>query len=268
MITDSIVLANAIRKHSVRMVYRAGASHIGGAMSMADILGVLYSSELRYKPDNPQWDNRDRFILSKGHSCVALYSALALSDFYPIEHLDDYGKEGSFFLSHTSHYVPGVEVSSGSLGHGLPMAVGMALAGKIKKKDYRTYVLVGDGEMNEGSNWEAMLLATQKGLNNLCLIVDYNKLQGYGRTSEVLPLEPLSAKVQSFGWNCITIDGHNHDDIKRALAEAKQTTGKPTAIVANTVKGKGVSYMEDELLWHYRSPNEQEYNQAIKELEL
>ena len=265
---DSIALAKDIRKHSVGMVYRAGASHIGGALSMADILGVLYSSELRYRSDNPQWDDRDRLILSKGHSCVALYSVLALSGFYPVEQLDNYGKDGSFFLSHTSHYIPGVEVSSGSLGHGLPMAVGMALAGKIKKKDYRTYVLVGDGEMNEGSNWEAMLLATQKSLDNLCLIIDYNKLQGYGRTSEVLPLEPLSDKIQSFGWYCINIDGHNHEEIKRAFTEAKQISNKPTAIVANTVKGKGVSYMEDELLWHYRSPNEQEYNQAIKELEL
>ncbi len=268
MTTDSIVLANDIRKHSVRMVYRAGASHIGGALSMADILGVLYSSELRYRSDNPHWNDRDRFILSKGHSCVALYSALALCNFYPIEQLDEYGKEGSFFLSHTSHYIPGVEVSSGSLGHGLPMAVGMTLAGKIKKKDYRTYVLVGDGEMNEGSNWEAMLLATQKNLNNLCLIIDYNKLQGYGRTNEVLPIEPLTDKIEAFGWKCIRIDGHDHKAIKQALVEARQTTDRPTAIVADTVKGKGVSYMEDELLWHYRSPNEQEYNQAIKELEL
>ncbi|MBR5783801.1 MAG: transketolase [Bacteroidales bacterium] len=267
MIKDSIILANEIRKQSLGMVYRAGASHIGGALSMADILAVLYSSELKYQPNNPSWDERDRFILSKGHSCVALYSTLALSDFYPLSDLLDYGKEGSSFLSHISHHIPGVEVSSGSLGHGLPFATGVALAAKTARKDYRTYVLVGDGEMNEGSNWEAILLATKLKMNNLCLIIDYNKLQGYGRTDDVLPLYPLKEKLEAFGWNCIEIDGHNHDEIKEAFLKARQTTDKPTAIVANTIKGKGVSYMEDELLWHYRSPNEEEYNKALKELE-
>lgn len=267
MKNNSLELANDARKLAVEMVYRAHASHIGGALSMCDILAVLYSSVLNYRPEYPDWPERDRFILSKGHSCVALYSILALSGYFPLNKLEEYGNDGTLFLSHTSHFVPGVEVSSGSLGHGLPIACGIALAAQRLQKHYKTYVLVGDGEMDEGSNWESLLLASTHNLSNICLIIDYNKLQGLGFSNQVLRLEPLQSKMEAFNWHVIQVDGHNHEALLNAFDEAKQTKDKPTAIIAHTIKGKGVSFMENELLWHYHSPNETEFFEAIKELE-
>ena len=267
MIENSLLLATEIRRNSLRMVYQAKASHIGGALSMVDILSVLYSSILNYDSSIPDWELRDRFILSKGHSCFSFYSTLALCGFFPLEELDEYGKDGSRLLSHTTHYVPGVELSAGSLGHGLPVGCGIALAAKRKKVSYRTYVLVGDGEMDEGSNWEALLFAAHFGLDNLCLIIDYNKIQSLGATNDVLKLEPLKTKLEAFNLNVIQIDGHDHQALFNAFKSIESLKGKPSVIIADTIKGKGVSFMENQLLWHYKSPNEEQYNQAIKEIE-
>ena len=267
MIENSLLLATEIRRNSLRMVYQAKASHIGGALSMVDILSVLYSSILNYDSSIPDWELRDRFILSKGHSCVSFYSTLALCGFFPLEELDEYGKDGSRLLSHTTHYVPGVELSAGSLVHGLPVGCGIALAAKRKKVSYRTYVLVGDGEMDEGSNWEALLFAAHFGLDNLCLIIDYNKIQSLGATNDVLKLEPLKTKLEAFNLNVIQIDGHDHQALFNAFKSIESLKGKPSVIIADTIKGKGVSFMENQLLWHYKSPNEEQYNQAIKEIE-
>ena len=267
MIENSLLLATEIRRNSLRMDYQAKASHIGGALSMVDILSVLYSSILNYDSSIPDWELRDRFILSKGHSCVSFYSTLALCGFFPLEELDEYGKDGSRLLSHTTHYVPGVELSAGSLGHGLPVGCGIALAAKRKKVSYRTYVLVGDGEMDEGSNWEALLFAAHFGLDNLCLIIDYNKIQSLGATNDVLKLEPLKTKLEAFNLNVIQIDGHDHQALFNAFKSIESLKGKPSVIIADTIKGKGVSFMENQLLWHYKSPNEEQYNQAIKEIE-
>ena len=192
---------------------------------------------------------------------------MALCGFFPLEELDEYGKDGSRLLSHTTHYVPGVELSAGSLGHGLPVGCGIALAAKRKKVSYRTYVLVGDGEMDEGSNWEALLFAAHFGLDNLCLIIDYNKIQSLGATNDVLKLEPLKTKLEAFNLNVIQIDGHDHQALFNAFKSIESLKGKPSVIIADTIKGKGVSFMENQLLWHYKSPNEEQYNQAIKEIE-
>lgn len=259
-------LAQKIRMTAIDMVYKAKASHIGGALSMADILAVLYNDVLNINPKHPDAPERDRFILSKGHSCVAMYATLAHCGFFPIDELDTYGIDGSRFLSHTTHKVEGIEFSAGSLGHGLPIASGLALAAKRKGEHWRSYVLVGDGEMDEGSNWEAILFAAQFHLDNLCLIIDYNKIQSLGYTKEVMNLDPLKSKFEAFNWHAIEIDGHNHIQIKQALMEASQTKNKPTAIIAHTIKGKGVSFMEDKLLWHYKSPDQAQREQAIKEI--
>lgn len=233
---------------------------------MADILTVLYTDKMKYDAANPEWEGRDRFLLSKGHACVSYYATLALAGFYPVSQLETYAQKGSPFLCHISHYVPGVEFSAGSLGHGLPIATGIALAARRQHKDYKTYVLLGDGEMDEGSNWEALLFAAHHHLNNLCAIIDYNKIQSFGDTNKVLNLEPLVDKLRDFNCNVIECDGHNHEELKIAFDQFQLETVKPTVIVAHTVKGKGVSYMENELVWHYKSPNEQQYQQAMEEL--
>lgn len=267
MMKDSILLAKEVRKKSLQMVHRANASHIGGASSMADILAVLYTSILKHDASNPDWDERDRFILSKGHSCVSLYSVLALCGYFPVEELGEYGENGSRMLSHTTHYIPGIEISAGSLGHGLPIACGIALAAKYKSMDYHTYVLVGDGEMDEGSNWEALLLAAHTKLDNLCLIIDYNKIQSLGNTNEVLNLEPLKSKLEAFNWNVLQIDGHDHTEISEAFIQARETKGMPSVIIADTIKGKGVPFMENKLLWHYKAPDEEQLKIAIREID-
>lgn len=265
---NSIEFAKKIRALSVGMVYKAHASHIGGALSMADILAVLYHDILKYDPKNPKMADRDRCLLSKGHACVSFYSALCIAGFYSEEELMTYGSNGSLFLCHTTHHVPGIEISAGSLGHGLPIACGIAMGAKRQKKNFKTYVIVGDGEMDEGSNWEALLFAAHHHLDNLCVIIDYNKIQSYGNTNEVINLEPLAGKLEAFNWNVINIDGHNHQQLRQAFEQFKHTQEKPTVVIANTVKGKGVSYMENELVWHYKSPNDDQYRLAMEEIGL
>lgn len=264
---DSKELAKYIRQTSLRLVSRANASHIGGSLSMADILAVLYADVMRYRPDEPDWADRDRLMLSKGHTCVALYSALSAVGFINEALLEEYGTNGTKLLCHVSHLIPGVEMSAGSLGHGLPIAVGMALAGKMRAKDYRTFVILGDGEMDEGANWEALLFASQHKLSNLCAIIDFNHQQAMGDTSTILNLEPIVDKLHAFGVNVLRVDGHDHDALRAAFATFEVTPDKPTVIVADTIKGKGVSYMENQLKWHYSAPNAELLSQALEELE-
>ncbi len=246
-----------IRRLSIEMVARAKASHIGGALSMADILAVLFApgGRLRLRPEEPEWPERDRFVLSKGHSCVGLYSALALREFFPVSELQQYGQDDSRLMSHVSHQVPGVEFSTGSLGHGLPFACGLALGARRRGQSWRTVALLSDGELNEGSNWEAILFAGHHQLDNLWVIVDYNKIQSLGRVDEVLRLDPLPEKFALFGWNTVRVDGHDLSALSAALDFDHPCPGRPTVIVADTVKGAGVDFMEDKLLWHYRPPD-------------
>lgn len=259
--------ARSIRCEAIEMVHRARASHIGGNLSIADILAVLYFDTLNVNPKDVEWPERDRFLLSKGHCCCALYAALALKGFFPLDELKTYGSDGSRLLAHASHYVPGVELSTGSLGHALPVGVGLALAAKRKKQKWRVYVIVSDGELDEGSNWEAILFAGHHQLDNLTVIVDNNKIQSLGLTSHVLNLEPLEDKFQGFAWDVQRIDGHNIDEIRDVLDPVrKNTNGMPRMIIADTVKGKGVDFMENQLKWHYKSPNSEEMSSAMKQL--
>jgi transketolase len=261
-------LARRIRVHCVRMTSRANASHVGSALSTADILAVLYGRILRLDPSDPDWSERDRFILSKGHGCSALYAVLAESGYFDVAELETFCTNGSPLAGHATHKdMPGVEVSTGSLGHGLPLATGMALAGKRDGKGYRVFCLLSDGECDEGSTWEPALFAPHHGLDNLVAIVDYNKIQSLGRVEEVIDLDPLSDKWRAFGWAVEEIDGHDIEAVERALADVPLVPGKPTCVVAHTVKGKGVSYMEDELLWHYRAPRGELLDEALAELE-
>ena len=250
------------------MVYKAKASHVGGALSMVDLLAVLYKEILIFNTKEPKWNGRDRFLLSKGHACTSLYAALALSGFFDVSDLDSYAMDGSKFLSHASHKVPGVELSTGSLGHALPVGCGMALAAKRKNENLRIFVLLSDGELDEGSNWEAILFAPKHNLDNLTIIIDYNKIQSLGNVKDVLDLEPLCAKLKAFNWETIEIDGHEHQQIFNALSTLPKRKGKPTAIIAHTIKGKGVDFMENKLLWHYKSPNEDELKNALKQIEV
>jgi transketolase len=258
--------ARAIRAEAIKMVVAAKASHIGGALSMADLLAILYCEILRVKPEHPDWPDRDRFILSKGHSCTGVYAALALLGFFPLSELQTYGQDGSRLMSHISHKVPGVEFSTGSLGHGLPFGCGKALAAKRQKKTWRTFVMLSDGELDEGSNWEAILFAPHHKLDNLIAIVDYNKIQSLGSVKEVLDLHPLAEKFRAFNWAVKEIDGHNHGEIRAALNSPPWEAGKPSCLIAHTVKGKGVDFMEDKLLWHYKSPDSAQLQQALREL--
>jgi transketolase len=265
---SSVEFARSIRAHALRMVSRSNASHIGTCLSMADLLAVLYTGVVRVQPETASSPDRDRFILSKGHGAAILYAALAERGFFPAEWLDRYSLDGSPLTGHVSHKVPGVEVSTGSLGHGLPIGCGMALAGKRSGKKYRTFVLLSDGELDEGSNWEAILFAAHHKLDNLVAVVDYNRIQSFGSVSEVLELAPLAEKWRAFNWNVREIDGHDHAAIERALASDSIAPGKPGVIIAHTVKGKGVSYMEGQLAWHYRSPNPELLARALGELGL
>lgn len=265
---NSTEMARHIRVESLKMVARAKASHIGGALSMADLLGVLYTDVLRVKPEEPWWEGRDRFILSKGHSTVAVYAALALKGFFPLNELETYGQAGSRLMAHVSHKVPGVEFSTGSLGHGLPFGAGRALAAKRLKQDWRTFVMLSDGELDEGSNWEAILFAPQHRLDNLVAIIDYNKIQSLGSVAEVLELHPLADKFRAFRWAVREIDGHDHDQIREALGTAPWESGRPSVVIAHTVKGKGVDFMEDKLQWHYSSPKPDQLESALAQLEV
>ena len=260
--------AARIRKQTVRMVNHAQSAHVGSSLSMADLLAALYGKFLRVRPSEPDWADRDRFILSKGHACAGLYATLAELGFFPKEWLDTFYQNGGRLAGHATHTgVPGIEVSTGSLGHGLPLACGMALAAKRDDRSYRVFAVLSDGECDEGSTWEAALFAPQHRLDNLVAIVDYNKIQSLGRVKEVLDLDPLGKKWETFGWAVEEIDGHDMAEIAQHLTQLPFQSGKPNCIIAHTVKGKGVSFMEDKLLWHYRNPTAEDVAQAIEEIE-
>jgi transketolase len=262
-------LANRIRKHCVTMTHRANASHIGSCLSIADLLGVLYGKVLRVNAEQPNWPDRDRFLLSKGHACAALYAVLAERGFFPLQWLDTFYENGSVLAGHATHKnVPGVEVSTGSLGHGLSLATGMALAAKRDGLSHRVFCLLSDGECDEGSTWEPILFAPHHKLGNLVAIVDYNKIQSLGTVKEVIDLDPLADKWRAFGWAVREIDGHDFAEIEKALEEVPYESDRPSCIVAHTVKGKGVSFMENKLLWHYRAPLGTDFDAALAELEL
>ena len=259
--------ATDIRIGAIEAVYSAKSGHPGGALSSADILACLYFSELNIDPKRPQMPERDRFVLSKGHSCPGLYAALAYRGYFPVSDLLGFRHTNSIMQGHPDmKNIPGVDMSSGSLGQGFSCACGMALAAKINGLSYRTYALVGDGESQEGQVWEAIMFAAHYKLDNLCLIIDNNGLQIDGRVKDVMNTMPYASKLKAFGWNVISVDGHNMEEILSALDKARATKGKPTAIVAKTVKGKGVSFMEDQASWHGKAPNEEQYNIAISEL--
>jgi len=258
--------ATRVRRHALKMVTTARASHIGSALSIADILAVLYGRVMRFDPSNPEWEGRDRFILSKGHACVAVYAALAEAGFFPADDLIEYGRDHSALMNHISHKVKGVEFSTGALGHGLPFGVGKALAAKRKGAGWRTFVLLSDGEMQEGSNWEAFMFAAHHSLDNLVAIIDFNKLQSLTTVEETLSLEPLADKLAAFGWHVRELDGHDHAALTAALETAPWLPGKPSALIAHTVKGKGVPMMENRVEWHYKSPSADQLDQALAEL--
>ncbi|MBQ8392411.1 MAG: transketolase [Clostridia bacterium] len=260
-------IATEIRLGAVEAVYSAKSGHPGGALSSADILACLYFSELNVNPAMPDDPNRDRFILSKGHSCPGLYATLALKGYFDRKELKSFRHTGALLQGHPDmKAIRGVDMSAGSLGQGFSAGCGMALSAKISEKDYRTYVLIGDGESQEGQIWEAIMFASHYKLDNLCLIIDNNGLQIDGKVSDVMNTMPYESKLEAFGWNVITIDGNNIEEILSALAKAKECKGKPTAIVAKTIKGKGVSFMEDQAGWHGKAPNEEQYTQAVSEL--
>jgi len=260
-------IANTIRQDIVKMVAEASSGHPGGSLSAADIVTVLYFKEMNIDPKNGKDPNRDRFVLSKGHASPVLYAALAEKGFFPKEELMTFRKINSRLQGHPSKKsLPGVEQSTGSLGQGLSSANGMALAGKLDNLDYRVFAIIGDGELQEGMIWEAAMSAGHYKLDNLTAILDYNHLQIDGPVEDVLDPAPVDDKFRAFGWNVIVIDGHDMNQIYDALQEAKQTKGKPTLIIANTVKGKGVSYMENQVGWHGTAPNQEQLNQALEEL--
>ncbi len=249
------------------MVHDAKSSHIGGCLSVADILAVLYGGILTVDSLRPDWTDRDRFILSKGHSAAALYVALAQRKFFPLEWLGGFYKDGCELPGHVTVSVPGIDDSTGSLGHGLPIGCGMAIAVKCDGQTHRVFVLLSDGECDEGSTWEAALFAPHHKLDNLVAIIDYNKIQSFGAVEEVLNLAPLAQKWKAFGWAVREIDGHDLNQIDDALSSVPFEVGRPSCVVANTVKGKGVSFMEGQLAWHYRTPNDEDLALALKEIE-
>lgn len=272
MISNSIgeakALARRIRLHALRMTNRGGTSHIASVFSMADVVAVLYANVLRVDPRQPDWPARDRFILSKGHAGAGVYAALAERGFFPVKVLESHGQDGSILSGHVSHKgVPGVELSTGSLGHGLPVATGMALAAKRAGKEHRVFCLLSDGECDEGSTWEAILFAAHHRLDNLVAIVDYNKIQSLGSVAETLELEPFAEKWRCFNWSVREVDGHDHAAIAGRLQALPFEAGRPNCLIAHTVKGKGVSFMENTVLWHYRTARGSEYDAAVRELE-
>jgi transketolase len=257
-------LALRVRRHVVRMCSRGGSSHVGSCLSMADIIAVLYGGVLRIAPTMPDWPERDRFILSKGHAGACVYAVLAERGFIPLAELETHYANGSRLSGHVSHKgIPGVEISTGSLGHGLGIGVGMALQLRRQVGDQRVYVVMSDGECDEGSNWEAILFAAHHGLSNLVAIVDYNKLQSLDTVAEVLGLEPFENKWRAFGWTVARVDGHNHDALRAALWNASD---RPLCVIADTVKGRDIPFMENEVLWHYRSPQGEELEAALAAL--
>ena len=263
--TSTTALARAIRRNALQMVHRAKASHIGSALSISDILAVLYGKVMDHDPSDPSNQARDRFILSKGHACVAVYAALAEMGYINHEDLLTYGQDFSWLMNHISHKVPGVEFSTGALGHGLPFGVGKALKAKCREEPWRTYVLLGDGEMGEGSNWEALMFASHQRLSNLVAIIDSNNLQSLTTVEATLSLQPLAQKLIAFGCEVREVDGHNHSSLIEALSN--QDISKPCAVIARTIKGKGISFMENQVEWHYRNPNDDQLAAALQELE-
>ncbi len=252
----------------LNMVYGAASGHIGGSFSCMDAMTTLYFHTMNIDPTDPANPDRDRFVLSKGHCTPALYPVLALRGFFPVEDLAMFRSIDGHMSGHAEmHHIKGVDMSTGSLGQGISAAVGMALAGKADKKDYRVYTILGDGELAEGQVWEASMAAAKFKLDNLCAIVDVNGLQIDGRTADVMPTEPLDKKFEAFGWNVLKADGHDFDSLIAALDTAKTVAGKPTVILAKTTKGKGVSFMEDNAGWHGKAPNAEQYEQAKAELD-
>lgn len=260
-------LAKKIRLHCLRMVYRGKSGHIGSMLSTADIYAVLYNQVLNVSAEAPKAADRDRFILSKGHGGAALLAALAEKGFFPKDWLETYYQDNGKLSGHISHHVPGVEFSTGSLGHGLPVACGMAMAAKQAGHKHRIFCLVSDGDLNEGSSWEAVMLAGQHSWDNLTMLVDYNRLQALGASKDIINLDPLAPKLEMFGWKALTVDGHDMDAIGDAFSRLPLETGKPSALVFRTVKGKGVSFMENDYKWHYGGLNETLFEQALRELE-
>lgn len=257
-------LARKIRIHSLRMANRAGTSHVGSCLSCADILAVLYGEVMQYRPDDPKWEDRDRFILSKGHAGSALYATLAECGFFPVEMLDTHCQSGSLLLGHVSHLVPGVEASTGALGHGLSIGCGMAMA--LRNTKSRVFVLLSDGDLNEGSTWEAVMFAGHHELHNLTAIVDYNRIQCVDESANILDLGKLANKWELFGWRTTDTDGHHMHRLEAVLKNIPTWDKRPTCVIAHTVKGKGVSFMEDTVSWHFKSPNDKELEKALKEL--
>ena len=269
-VRDPKTLAWLIRRNGLEMTHISHGSHIGSVLSVAEIIAVLYSSVLNVDPRQPKKPDRDRLILSKGHAGSAVYAALAETGFFPVEQLKTHYANGSILSGHVSHKgVPGVEVSTGSLGHGLGVGTGMALGAKMDGAQWRTYVVLGDGECDEGSVWESALQAAQYKLDRLIVVVDYNHMQSLATVEDTLKLEPFEQKWKDFGWNAESVNGHDTEALKEAFARAKENAGsrKPYVILAHTVKGKGISFMENNILWHYRTPQGEEYEAALKELE-
>jgi transketolase len=265
---DTIELARRIRRHAIEMTHLGKSSHVGSILSMTDIIAVLYGKVMRVDPKNPRWAGRDRFILSKGHAGGGVYAALAECGFFPVEKLLTHYQDGSDLSGHVSHKgIPGVEFSTGSLGHGLPVATGMAKAGQLDGVSHRVFVVLSDGECDEGSNWEAILFASHHKLSNLIVIVDFNKIQSLAPVAETLGLEPFADKWLSFGWEVREVDGHDHEALALALSARSVEETRPLCVLAHTTKGKGVSFMENSVLWHYRTPQGDEYAAACRELD-
>jgi transketolase len=265
---DTVELARRVRLHALRMTNLGGTSHIGSVFSMADLLAVLYGRILRVDARRPGWSERDRFVLSKGHAGAGVYAVLAERGFFDIAVLDSHGQDGSILSGHVSHKnVPGVELSTGSLGHGLPVATGMALAGRRAGKAHRVVCLLSDGECDEGSNWEAIMFASHHRLSNLVAVVDYNKIQSLASVASTLGLEPFGDKWRSFGWAVREVDGHDHAEIQATFESLPFEAERPSCVIAHTIKGKGVSFMENSVLWHYRTARGEEYEAAKRELE-
>lgn len=259
--------AAKIRLGALTAVHSAKSGHPGGSLSIAEILSYLYFNEMNVDPKNPKWDDRDRFVLSKGHTAPALYAALAEKGFFPVSDLETFRQIDSYLQGHPDMKgVPGVDMTTGSLGLGISAACGMALSGKIRNKSYRVYSILGDGELGEGQVWEAAMFAAHYKLDNLCAFIDLNGLQIDGPTAEVMNSAPVDEKYKAFGWNVITIDAHSFDEIAAALDAAKACKGKPTMIIAKSIKGKGVSYMENQVGWHGAAPNDEQYEQAVAEI--
>lgn len=256
-----------VRKEIIEAVYAAQSGHPGGSLSIADILTVLYFNEMNIKPEEPRWEDRDRLVLSKGHCSPALYSCLANKGYFPVENLKTFRKIDSYLQGHPDrNKVPGVDMTTGSLGQGLSAANGMAIAGKMDNKDYRVYCILGDGEIEEGQIWEAAMTSSKYKLDNLCVIVDNNNLQIDGTIEEVMSPYPIDEKFRSFGFEIIKIDGHDIEEIIKAFEVARNIKDKPTCIIAKTIKGKGISYMENQASWHGKAPNEEQYKEAMVSL--